>query len=122
MTVAKIGEFSEQVIKILNLDVAWHTPLLISKSSYDHILEKHKDDYMGFAEYISEILKSPDYVGINPKDNSIEYVKEFKTQNKFIKVAVRVSGNGKYFVRSMYELKKKKVERSLKEGRLKKVD
>ena len=43
-----------------------------------------------FLLHLPEILVNPDYVGINPSDDPIEYVKIFENNGIFVKVAVRV--------------------------------
>ena len=42
------------------------------------------------------ILAAPDYVGQNPTDGSIEYVKEYVINGEYVKVAVRIAGSGRY--------------------------
>lgn len=118
---AKIGTIKKEVIKILDLNLNCETPIYIGESNYRHMFEKHKSDFVKFGAYIDNIIESPDFVGINPIDKSIEYVKEFKIEDEFVKVAVRVSGRGRYFVRSMYTLNKNRVDRFVKSGNLKKL-
>lgn len=81
----------------------------------------HPADYQKYGSYIANILCSPDYVGINKKDNSLEYVKEFEIDNEFVKVAVRISLNGNVFARSMYILNNNRVKNFITKGTLKKV-
>lgn len=121
METAKIGVIKKEIIEILGLDLKCEAPIYIGESNYRHILEKHKSDFIKFGVYIDNIIENPDFVGINPKDKSIEYVKEFKIEDEFVKVAIRVSGNGNYFVRSMYTLNKNRVEKFIKTGNLKKL-
>ena len=83
------------------------------------MVNRHPYDFQKYSQYIAMILDSPDYAGINPKDHSIEYVKEFKINGEFVKVAVRVSTNGKYFVRSLYALNSNRVKNFIDKGTLK---
>lgn len=66
-------------------------------------------------------MGNPDYVGLNTKDESIEYVKEYKVDDEYVKVAVRVSGNRNYFARSIYVLNKTRVKNFITKGTLKKL-
>lgn len=122
MDTSKIGKISKKVIEILKLNLKEEVPIYIGESNRLHIFEKHTADFINFSVFISDIIKNPDFVGINPRDNSLEYVKEFKIDNKFVKVAVRVSGKGNYFVKTMYSIPEYKVKNFLKIKRLKKVD
>jgi len=60
-------------------------------------------------------------VGMNPKDGSIEYVREFLLDGEFVKVAVRVSGSGNLYARSMYVLNRQRVQNFIDNGTLKKL-
>ena len=81
----------------------------------------HPADYAKYGTYISDILSTPDYVGINPKDDSIEYVKEYLINQEYVKVAVRVSTAGRYFARSLYVLNQNRVHNFIAKGTLKKT-
>ncbi len=121
METAKIGTIKKEIIDILGLNLKYDTPIYIGESNYRHILEKHKSDFIKFGVYIDNIIENPDFVGINPKDKSIEYVKEFKIEDEFVKVAIRVSGKGNYFVKSMYSIPEYKVKKFLHIKRFKKL-
>ena len=54
-------------------------------------------------------------IGLNNKDDSIEFVKSF---GKFIKVAVRVSNSGLLFVRTLYHITDRQVSLWVHTGRL----
>lgn len=83
--------------------------------------QKHPEDYAKYSPYIQTILSNPEYVGLNPKDNSIEYVREFKVNNEFVKAAVRISLTGKFFARSLYVLNTNRVHNFITKGTLKKL-
>ena len=54
-------------------------------------------------------------------DGSIEYVKQFVIDNKYVKVAVRVTTNGTYYARSLYVLNSNRVNNFIKKGSLHKI-
>lgn len=116
-----IGNISSEVITLLSLSLAPNTDIYIGDSNIQHILSKHPADYAKYGGKISDIIASPDYVRENPKDGSIEYVKEYAIDGEFVKVAVRVSGKGTLFVRSLYILNKKRVQNFITKGTLKKT-
>jgi len=115
----KLGEISEEIASLLELDCASGAEIYIGRANIDHMKNRHKEDYAKYGMYISDILDEPDYVGINPKDNSIEFVKKFPADNDYVKVAVRASGGGKYFARSLYILNPSRVNNFLANGTLK---
>lgn len=118
--VKQVGTLSKRAIGILGLNAPSDTPIFIGDANILHMQTKHPADYAKYGSEITTILSSPDYLGINSKDNSIEYVKEYKIGGEYVKVAVRVSGNGVYFVRSMYVLNTNRVNNFIKKGTLKK--
>jgi hypothetical protein len=114
----KVGRITETIIKLLNLSVAADTPVYIGQSNITHMKTSHPDYFNKYGDLISEIINNPDYVGLNNKDGSIEYVKEITVDNEFVKVAVRVSTNDKYFARSIYALNKNRVNNFIAKGTL----
>ncbi len=82
----------------------------------------HPADFEKYGGELIHILAYPDYVGRNPTDGSIEYVKEFLIDGDYVKVAVRLSGKGLYFARSLYVLNPRRVHNYIDKGTLKKVD
>jgi len=115
----KVGEISEDVIHTLGLSLTPRTPIYIGRTNISHMLYRHPDAYVKYGSYISEILNRPDYVGINPRDGSVEYVKEFRVDNDFVKVAVRVANSGRFFARSLYVLSPSRVNTFITNGALK---
>jgi hypothetical protein len=116
----QVGQIKPDVIAALNLSIPADTPIYIGDSNISHMKSKHPNDYAKYGQYINVILASPDYVGINPSDNSIEYVKEFVINNDFVKVAVRVSQSGNLYARSLYILNPNRVKNFVANGTLKK--
>ena len=122
MSRRKIGEFSSKIIELLNLDIPAGTPIYIADSNIDHMNNSHPDDFKKYGGDIEKIISSPDYVGQNAKDDSIEFTKEYAVDGDFVKVAVRVSLQNIYYARSMYVLNPNRVKNFIKKGTLKKLD
>ena len=115
----KVGEISQRVIDLLQLDVQAGTPIYISPGNIEHMVDTHPHNFEDYGMDLENIIKHPDYVGLNPNDQSIEYMKLFKVQNKkYIKVAVRVSMGGNYYVRSLYARDTSRIERFIEKGYL----
>ena len=73
-----IARISAAVITTLSLECNPGEPIYLGDSNIDHMKDRHPVDYERYHAYIGRILSSPDYVAINEKNNSLEYVKEFK--------------------------------------------
>ena len=71
---------------------------------------------------IEEIIAEPDYVGQNPKDQSITYVKLFQLESVYIRIAVRITPKKVAFAKSLHLLSTRNAERYIEHGTLKKLD
>ena len=121
--VDKIGKFSKKIIDLLNLNIPENTEIYIGNQNREHMEKKHSHDYYYYHHLLPNIISNPDYVGIEPKNNSIEYIKEVSIDpSVIIKIAIRVSSNGKYFVRTMYNISDYKIQSALNKGYLFKVE
>lgn len=120
MSRQKVGAISPRVAATLGLSGVDNSPIYLGDSNIAHMQTQHPADYLKYGGEIRNILAAPDYVGINRKDGSIEYVKEFVVDGEFVKVAVRVSSSGRHFVRSLYILRNSRVRNYIAKGTLKK--
>ncbi len=78
------------------------------------------EDYKKYGKDIEKILNNPTYVAKNPMQNSIEYIKEYYSNNDFILVAVRISNRGNMFAKTLFKMSSRKKEIYLKKGYAKK--
>jgi len=69
-----------------------------------------------YSDRLSLIISEPDFVGINDEDGSLEYI---KILDNHVKLVVRVAGDDKLYVRTMYTVYQSRTEFFLKSGRLK---
>ena len=112
----KIGEFSPGVIKLLNLDILEGTAIYIGATNIAHMVSEHGYEYYRYFDKIPLILTAPDYVRIKEDDGTIEYIKAF---GNYIKLAVRIAGDGEYYARSLYSVRNRIIKRMIKNGELK---
>lgn len=113
-----IGEVSFQVESLLKLEQVADRNIYISQTNIEHMKTSHPRDYEKYKNEINKILSNPDYIGLNKKDGSIEYVKEFNIEDEFVKVAVRVSKGNRFYARSLYVLNKRRVFNFISKGTL----
>lgn len=118
---ATVGCITNHVQQLLGCSISGDNNIYLGDSNIAHMKSRHPQDYQKYGQYIQTILNAPDYVGMNPSDNSIEFVKEFKIDNEYVKVAVRVSSGGKYYARSLYVLNSNRVQNFINKGTLKPV-
>lgn len=116
----EIGKLNFKVIKLLNLDFKEEIPIILGDTNIDHMKRQHPEDYKKYGQDISEIIENPTYVAQNPNQGSIEYIKEYKIDNEFVLVAVRVTNNGKMFARTLFRMTERKKNIYLSKGYAKK--
>ena len=116
----QVGKLSQRVIELLGLTLSEGRSILLGESNIAHMVRRHPEDYALYGEYIPLILSMPDYVALNTKDESIEYVKEVQMDDVYVKVAVRVSARGQLFARSVYRLNTNRAKNFIEKGTLKK--
>lgn len=115
----QVGGLCQHVIDLLGLTMKEGQSILLGESNIAHMVSNHPADYALYGEYIPLILSAPDYVALNAKDSSIEYVKEVQVNSIYVKVAVRVSARGQLFARSIYRLNTNRVLNFIEKGTLK---
>lgn len=116
----QIGKVSKKVIEILNLEYEKEFPIFLGNSNIEHMKRQHPEDYEKYGQDISEIIKNPTYVARNPNQGSIEYIKEYKINNEYVLVAVRISNKGTMFAKTLFKMTERKINIYLKNGYAKK--
>ena len=116
----QIGKVNKRVIELLDLDYDEELPIILGNANIEHMKREHLDDYSKYGKDIEEILENPTYVAKNPNQGSIEYIKEYKIDNEFILVAVRISNKGTMFAKTLFKMTERKINIYLKNGYAKK--
>ena len=117
----EVGKLSPRVVALLGSSLQPNQPIYLGPSNIAHMQNRHPADYAKYGQYLPQILATPEYVGENPKDGSIEYVKDFQINGEYVKVAVRLSGSGTLYARSLYVLNSNRVNNFIQKGTLKRV-
>lgn len=116
-----VGRITEQVEQLLGIAVPGDRAIYLGQTNLDHMRSSHPEDFAKYGADLITILAYPDYVGQNPTDGSIEYVKEFLTDGEYVKVAVRLAQSERYYARSLYILNNRRVKNFIDKGTLKKI-
>ena len=116
-----VGTVSPLVESLLGITVPGDRSIYLGASNVAHMQSSHPADFAKYGSELTNILSNPDYVGKNPSDGSIEYVKEYLVEGEYVKVAVRLSKSDRYYARSLYVLNNNRVRNYIAKGTLKKV-
>lgn len=98
----------------MDLDYDEEKPIFIGNSNLRHMKKQHSEDFNKYGADIPNIIKSPTYLARNEKKKSIEFIKEYKIDDDFVLVAVRVSSQNVHFARTMYIMADEKVRKYFK--------
>ena len=80
----QIGVLNKEVIKLLELNYEEEIPIFLGQSNIMHMKKEHPNAFIKYGNNIEDIISNPTYIAKNPKQNSIEYIKEYKHANKTI--------------------------------------
>ena len=116
-----IGCIPPKALSLIGIQSEDGFEVYLGASNIKHMKSSHPLDYARYGDDIGEIVSKPDYIGLNPKDSSIECVKEYIVDGEYVKVAVRASMQGKHYARSVYALNKKRTLNFLLAGTLRKT-
>ena len=109
----QVGVITAQVIQILGIAIEPDTPIFLGETNIAHMETDHGKEYALYGKLIEQIISYPTYVGY--RKGTIEYIKEL---SEYVKIAVRVSSDGTYYVRTLYTLNPDKVENMVAKGNL----
>lgn len=116
----QIGIVNKKVIELLGLEFKEELPILLGDTNIEHMKRQHLEDYLKYGNKIEDILTNPTYVAKNPNQDSIEYIKEYKIENEFVLVAVRISNKGRMFAKTLFKMTERKKNIYLENGYVKK--
>lgn len=118
----KIGELTQDIIDLLGIQrkpcniVMWAERL---KHTEKHKINfKTEEEYNEAIKNIPNIIKEPDYVGLHPTDNSIQYIKQI---SKLMLVGIRMKPEGEISYRTAYPITESQLKDYIKKGRVKKL-
>lgn len=107
-----VGILTKKVIDTFSLSMDEGTEILCGDTNREHMKAEHPADFAKYGDKIVEIIANPTYICKHPKKESIEYVKLFATENNdHVLVAVRASGSGKLFARTLFVMDSEKVRK-----------
>jgi proline racemase len=99
-----VGTLTKKVIDTFGLSMDEGSIILCGNANKEHMKAEHPDDFEKYGNKITEIIAEPTYICKHPKKDSIEYVKH-------VLVAVRASGTGILFARTLFVMDNEKVRK-----------
>lgn len=120
--IGKLTPGHVEFLKIINADVEApiNADILFDKARIDHIETRHLKEFGSHENLqeaianIPEIINNPDFIGLHPDGESINFIKKFECN---VLVAVRLNNRGPLWIRSAYPITIEKLTKFLEKGR-----
>lgn len=118
-----VGKVTKPILDTLNLSGS-EKEIVLWKDRIRY-LDKHRADFPSDEDFekhikmIPLIIKEPEYVGLHPKGDSVQFIKRI---DEIMLVGIRVSTNQRWSFRSAYPITQEKFDTYLQSGSIKKVD
>ena len=117
----EVGEFYQELNDIIGSNLPLQK-IYRSKGLPAHLIKKKHFNCLKHIDNISDIIKNPDYIGINPNEQG-ETVELIKTFDKNILVGIKLNTDENYlYVSTIHEVQESKLNRRLYSGRIKKIN
>jgi len=116
----EVGKFNQELNDIIGSNLPLKK-IYRSKGLPAHLIKKSHFNCLKHIDDIPDIIKNPDYIGINPNEqgDTIELIKVF---NKNILIGIKLDPGEDYlYVSTMHEIQESKLNRRLYSGRIKKI-
>lgn len=113
-----VGTYNKEFNKILGIDLK-QSKIVRSNGLVSHLIKRQHFVALKYIDSIPDIIKNPDYIGVNPheKENtSIELVKCFK-DNILLGIKVDFTSD-KLYVSTMFDIPNSKLQRRIHGNRL----
>lgn len=100
----KVGKYNSKFNDILGIEIA-ELDIYRSKGLPAHMLKSKHAKCLKYIDYIPDIIRCPDYIGVNPNEKdtkSIELIKRYKDN---IMVGIKLDKDNDYlYVSTMHDI------------------
>lgn len=115
----KVGKYNKKFNDILGIDID-EFDIYRSKGLPAHMIKSGHGKCLKYIDYIPDIIKSPDYIGINPNESRINSIELIKRYGDNVMIGIKLDADHDYlYVSTMHDIQEKKIERRLFSGRIK---
>ncbi len=118
----KVGRYTKRFNDILGINVE-EKDIFMSSGLVTHMIKRNHQNCLKYVNCISDIIKTPDFIGINPNEKAHFSIELIKCYDDNVLVGVKLDRDKDYlYVATMYEISASKISRRLHSGRIKRSD
>ena len=116
-----VGKYDQNFNEILGISLD-ELEIYRSKGLPAHMIKRNHILCLKYIDYIPDIIREPDYVGINPNESasSLELIKRYADN---VLLGIKLDADQNYlYVSTMYDVSEAKISRRLYSGRIKEIN
>ena len=115
----KVGKYNLVFNDILGINIS-DFDIYRSKGLPAHMLKRHHEKCLKYIDYIPDIIKEPDYIGINPNETEVQSIELIKRYRAPVLLGIKLDKDNDYlYVSTMYDISESKIQMRLFSGRFK---
>lgn len=120
--VHSVGRINRDIYKCITEDIVTDE-VIITENQMQHILDRHPDAYTEIIDYLSDIIRDPDFIIEDKHDNTGLVIKRVKLEKEYAQMVLRIctsddNPNYKNSVISCWEISEKRLQNYLRNKRI----
>lgn len=120
--VHRVGKINRNIYKCITEDIVTDE-VIITDNQVRHILDRHPDAYENVIDYLSEIIREPDFIIEDKHENTGLVIKGIKTEKEYAQMVLRICTSAdnpdyKNSVISCWEISEKRLQNYLRNKRI----
>ena len=113
-----VGKINRDIYKCITEDIVTDE-VIITDNQMQHILNRHPEAYKEVIDYLSDIIREPDFIISDKHENTGLVIKKIKTEKEYAQMVLRIctqndNPNYKNSVISCWEISEKRLQNYLR--------
>lgn len=120
--VHSVGKINRDIYKCITEDIVTDE-VIITENQIQHILDRHPDAYKEVINYLSDIIRNPDFIIEDKHDSTGLVIKKVRMEKEYAQMVLRIctsddNPNYKNSVISCWEISEKRLQNYLRNKRI----
>lgn len=120
--VHSVGRIKRDIYKCITEDIVTDE-VIITENQMQHILDRHPDAYAEIIDYLSDIIRDPDFIIEDKHENTGLVIKRVELEKEYAQMVLRIctsddNPNYKNSVISCWEISEKRLQNYLRNKRI----
>ena len=116
-----VGKYKTEWSERLELEIE-EQEIYMANGLKIHVARRHPE-CLDYLDLIPEIIKAPDFIGVNPREKVGQSIELVKRCDPNILIGIKLDIKNNYlYVATLHEIREARINRQLYSGRLKEVN